>query len=70
MATRSAQAERVSRTAAARSDEDVSCLIRELAVYGPKRSRRTVLIELEERSQSDFLALLTAVETCLSANGI
>jgi hypothetical protein len=42
--------------------------MRELAVYSPKRLRRTVVIELEERSQTDLLALLTAVETCLAAN--
>jgi hypothetical protein len=52
------------------SDEDVEYLVRELSVYSPKRSRRVVLIELEERSQTDLLALLTAVETCLSANDI
>jgi hypothetical protein len=28
------------------------------------------VIELEERSHTDLLALLTAVETCLSANDI
>ena len=54
----------------ASNDADVECLVRELSVYAPKRSRRTVLIELEERSQTDLLALLTAVETCLSANDI
>ena len=54
----------------ARSDEDVECLMRELAVYTPKRSRRVVLIEIEERSQSDLLALLGAVDRCLSANDI
>jgi hypothetical protein len=44
--------------------------VRELAVYSPKRSKRSILIELEERSQTDLLALLAAVETCLSANDI
>jgi hypothetical protein len=53
-----------------RIDEDADCLIRELAVYSPKRSKRSILIELEERSQMDLLALLAAVETCLSANDI
>jgi len=52
------------------SDEDLACLMRELAVYSPKHLRRTVVIELEERSHTDLLALLTAVETCLSANDI
>jgi hypothetical protein len=53
-----------------RTDEDAECLIRELAVYSPRRSRRSILIELEERSQTDLLALLAAVETCLDANDI
>jgi xanthine dehydrogenase iron-sulfur cluster and FAD-binding subunit A len=52
------------------SDEDVTCLMRELAVYSPKHLQRTVVIELEERSQTDLLALLAAVETCLNANDI
>lgn len=52
------------------NDEDVTCLMRELAVYSPKHLRRTVVIELEEKSHTDLLALLTAVETCLSANDI
>jgi hypothetical protein len=52
------------------SDEDVTCLMRELAVYSPKHVRRTVVIELEERSQTDLLALLAAVETCLGAYDI
>jgi hypothetical protein len=52
------------------SDEDVTCLMRELAVYSPKHLQRTVVIELEERSQTDLLALLAAVETCLGANDI
>jgi hypothetical protein len=51
-------------------DEDVACLLRELAVYAPKRNRRSILIELEARSTSDMLALLSAVETCVSANEI
>lgn len=44
--------------------------MRDLAAYGPKRSRQLVLIELEERSQSDLLSLLSALETCLSENDI
>ena len=39
------------------SDEDATCLMRELAVYSPKHLRRTVVIELEERSHTDLLAL-------------
>jgi hypothetical protein len=54
----------------AASDDDVACLMRELSVYLPKRSRRAVLIEIEEHSQTDLLALLTAIETCLAANDI
>jgi hypothetical protein len=54
----------------ARTDEDADYLARELAVYSPKRSKRSILIELEERSQTDLLALLAAVETCLHANDI
>jgi hypothetical protein len=54
----------------ARTDEDVECLMRELAQYSPTRSRRGILVELEERSESDLLGLLAAVETCLIANEI
>ncbi len=32
--------------------------MRELVVYSPKRSKRSILVELEERSQADLLALL------------
>ena len=51
-------------------DEDAECLVRELAAYDPKRRRRAVVVELEGGSQSDLLALLTAIETCVAANGI
>jgi xanthine dehydrogenase iron-sulfur cluster and FAD-binding subunit A len=54
----------------ARTNEDADCLVRELAVYSPRRLKRSVLFELEERSQTDLLAMLSAVETCLSANDI
>jgi hypothetical protein len=54
----------------ARTNEDADCLVRELAVYSPRRLKRSVLFELEERSQTDLLARLAAVETCLSANDI
>jgi hypothetical protein len=40
------------------------------AAYRPKRSEHVVLIELEDASQNDLLALLSAIETCLSANDI
>lgn len=54
----------------ASNDEDHVCLMRELVAFGPKRSRRSVFIELEEPSQSDLLGLLSALETCLSENEI
>lgn len=54
----------------ARTDEDANCLVRELAVYSPRRLRRSIQLELEERSQTDLLAMLAAVETCLGANEI
>ena len=54
----------------AASVEETECLVRELAAYGPKRSQRTVVIELEDPSQRDLLALLSAIETCLIANDI
>jgi hypothetical protein len=51
-------------------DQDAACLMRELAVYAPKRVRRAVLIELDEDSTVDLLALLSAIETCIAANDI
>lgn len=54
----------------ARTDEDAECLMREVAVYSPKRSSRSILIELQERTQADLLGMLAALETCLSANDI
>lgn len=54
----------------AHRDEDVECLMRELAVYAPTRRRKSVLIDLGEPSANDLLALLSAVETCVSANDI
>jgi hypothetical protein len=44
--------------------------MRELAVYDPQRLRSVILIEIDERSTSDLLALLSAIETCISANEI
>jgi hypothetical protein len=54
----------------AETDEDVDCLMRELSAYSPKRSSRVVLIDLQERPQTDLLALFTALEACLSSNDI
>jgi hypothetical protein len=54
----------------ARTDEDAECLMRELAPYSPTRSRRVILVELHERSETDVLGLVAAVETCLNANEI
>jgi hypothetical protein len=54
----------------ARSTEDAECLMRELAGYSPRRAGHSIVIELERDSEIDLLALLSAVETCLSANGI
>jgi hypothetical protein len=51
-------------------EEDTACLLRELAVYAPKRLRGAILIEFEEGSTSDLLALLSAIETCIAANDI
>jgi len=44
--------------------------MRELAAYSATRSRRAIPVELEERSETDALGVLAAVETCLSANEI
>jgi hypothetical protein len=52
------------------SVEESECLVWELAAYRPKCSQRTVLIELDDTSQKDLLALLSAIETCLVANDI
>ena len=54
----------------ARTEADAACLMLELSVYAPKRMRRTILVELPERSETVLLGLLAAVETCLSANDI
>jgi hypothetical protein len=54
----------------ARTDEDAECLIRELAAYSPKRTHRAILVELEERSETDLLAVLSALEKGLMANDI
>jgi hypothetical protein len=54
----------------AHSDADRACLMRELSVYAPRQSRGSVVIELDDTSPTDLLALLSAVETCLTANDI
>ena len=50
--------------------EDAECLMRELAVYSPRRAGRTIVIEVEERSETTLLGLFSALETCLTANDI
>lgn len=52
------------------TDADADCLMRELSTYGPTQVRRAVLVEIEERSEADLLAVLAAAETCLRANEI
>jgi hypothetical protein len=54
----------------ARTTEDAECLVRELAWYSPRRAGHSIVIELERDSEIDLLALLSAVETCLSANDV
>ena len=54
----------------ARTNADADCLMRELAAYSPTRPRGAILVELDERSETDVLGALAAVETCLSANEI
>jgi hypothetical protein len=44
--------------------------MRELAVYSPRRSKRSILIELDDRMHTDLLAILAAVEACLGENDI
>jgi hypothetical protein len=50
--------------------KDAECLMRELAVYSPKRTGRTIVVEVEERSEAALLGLFSALETCLTANDI
>jgi hypothetical protein len=54
----------------ARTNEDVDCLMQELGAYSPTRAGRAISIKLEERSESDLLSVLSALETCLTANDI
>jgi hypothetical protein len=51
-------------------EEDATCLVSELAAYAPRRVRDGILIEIDERSTVDLLALLSAIETCVAANDI
>jgi hypothetical protein len=51
-------------------EEDAACLMRELAIYAPRRVRSAILIEIDERSTVNLVALLSAIETCLAANDI
>jgi len=53
-----------------RTNGEAECLVRELAVYSPKRMRLALLVELDDHSNTEVLAILAAVETCLSANDI
>ena len=54
----------------ANTGADADCLMRELAAYAPTLSKRAVVVELDERSETDVLGVLAAVETCLRANEI
>ena len=53
-----------------KTDADADCLMRELARHSPTRSAWCIKIELDERSETDVLGVLAAVETCLRANEI
>ena len=45
--------------------------MRELAAYSPTRSHRAITIDVEDgSSEPGILELLTAIETCLTANEI
>jgi hypothetical protein len=44
--------------------------MRELSAYSPTRTPQTILVEVEERSETDLLAVLAALESCLLANDI
>ncbi len=54
----------------ASNEEQLECLVRELAAYSPKRSRRSVLVEVAEDSQTELLALLSALGVCLEVHDI
>jgi hypothetical protein len=52
-----------------RSEDDATCLVRELAVYSPRRRRSALLLELpDDQAQAYLLGLLAAIEACLRAN--
>jgi hypothetical protein len=40
----------------------------ELSSFSPRRARRSILVEVD--SETNVLAILSAVETCLAANDI
>jgi hypothetical protein len=44
--------------------------MRELSAYSPTRTPQAILVEVEERSETDLLAVLAALESCLLANDI
>ena len=44
--------------------------MRELSAYSPTRTSQAILVEVEERSETDLLAVLAALESCLLANDI
>lgn len=52
----------------ARTDKDADCLMAELSSFSPRRARRSILVEVD--SETNVLAILSAVETCLAANDI
>ena len=54
-----------------RSEKDAACLVQELAVYSPKRTRSALRLELpDNQGPAYLLGLLAAVETCLRAHDI
>jgi hypothetical protein len=53
------------------SEEDATCLVRELAVYSPRRTRSALLLELpDDQGQAYLLGLLAALEVCLRSHDI
>ena len=53
-----------------RDENEVACLMADLADYGPRRVGGTVVIELGQAAHSELLAALSAAERCLEANDI
>jgi hypothetical protein len=54
----------------ASNEKELDCLVRELTAYSAKRSRRSVLVEVAEDSQTELLGLLSALEVCLEVHDI